>query len=76
MKKVAIDYKGKYFILCDEDMVDDMDYVIPYINVDIIISNDFYLQNHIDDCFYYGIPSYIGKDEELKKRIKRIEKRQ
>lgn len=73
MKKVAVDYKGKYFIIQDEDTLDDeYDFVLKYIDVDYIIGDG--LKDHIADCVYYGIPPYIGKDGELNRRIKKLEK--
>lgn len=70
MKIIAIDYKGKYFTLQDEDIaLDYMDYPLPYIDTESIISNDENLREHVENCQYYGIPPYWGSNEELKKRI-------
>ncbi|MFT5179638.1 MAG: hypothetical protein ACI9GH_000534 [Candidatus Paceibacteria bacterium] len=33
---------------------------------------DEFLEGHINICSYYGIPAYIGKDEELNQRIEKI----
>lgn len=41
--------------------------------IDSVLASDDILKNHIEDCHYYGIPTYIGKDEKLKERIKRLE---
>jgi len=73
MKKVATDYKGKYFDICDEDRVYDDDIILNYIDIDKIISNDKELRQHVWQCRYYGIPPYIGNDDELNKRIDRLQ---
>lgn len=73
MKIIAIDYKGKYFTLQDNDIpLDFMDYPLPYIDVEHIISNDQNLKEHVEECQYYGIPSYHGSNEDLKNRINKI----
>lgn len=75
MKIIAIDYKGKYFTLQDEDIVlDYMDYPLPYIDVEHIINNDDQLRDHVENCQYYGIPAYYGSDESLNSRIEAIYK--
>ncbi len=73
--KVAVSYKSKHFIIMDEDTVDqeegeDIDL---YVDVDKVIESDTILLNHVIDCNYYGIPAYIGDDQELKYRIEKIE---
>ena len=72
MKKVAVSYKGKHFVIQDEDTLDDMDTIDPYIDVDFIIEKA--LPAHVADCIYYGIPAYVGADKELKERIEKLEK--
>lgn len=68
----AVDYKGKHFILYDDDRVDGTwDFILPYIDTDWVIKNG--LENHVAESIYYGIPSYVGKDKELLERIKKIE---
>lgn len=75
MKIIAIDYKGKYFTLQDDDIVlDYMEYPLPYIDVEHIISNDQNLREHVEQCQYYGIPAYYGTNVELQKRIGEIYK--
>ena len=75
MKIIAIDYKGKYFTLQDNDIpLDYMDYPLPYIDVEYIISSDSNLKEHVENCQYYGIPAYFGSDTELNKRIDNIYK--
>lgn len=70
MKIIAIDYKGKYFTLQDNDIpLDFMDYPLPYIDVEHIIGSDDALREHVESCIYYGIPPYHGDDEKLKERI-------
>ena len=70
MKKVAVDYKGKHFIITDEDMVSEFDGIDHYVDVEKVIEHN--LLSYVSDCRYYGIPSYHGKDEELKKKIAEI----
>lgn len=74
LKKIAIDYKGKHFIIQDEIDEDCFDIEDPYVDVERIIGDDKLLLQHIQDCNYYGIPSYIGSDKDLKKRIAKLEK--
>lgn len=66
-----IDYKGKHFIIQDQNKEqDEMNYM------DIIIGtitkqeamNPTYSRNHIENCTYYGIPAYIGDDEDMQAR--------
>ena len=71
MKKVAVDYKGKHFMIFDEDAVGDFDILDPYVDAEKVIKE--HLKSHVADCIYYGIPAYVGKDEELKKKINQIE---
>lgn len=71
MKKVAVDYKGKHFVIQDEDTLGDFDSIDPYVDVEKVIAEQLY--NHVADCRYYGIPAYHGKDEELKKKIAEID---
>lgn len=70
-----IDYKGKWFILQDKDRFDEdgygMDYSIGEIDIDDI--SDEFLEDHVENCMYYGIPAYLGNNEELLDRIKIIE---
>ena len=65
MKKVAESYKGKHFVIVDEDMSDG--FIDPYIDVERVIADN--LEGHVSDCRYYGIPAYLGKDQSLHKRI-------
>ena len=68
---VAVDYKGKHFILHDKDRVDDRwDITDPNIHIDYVVNVG--LHEHIHACNYYGIPAYIGSNEELKKKIEEI----
>lgn len=73
-RKVAVDYKGKHFIITDNDYVCDFEILDPYIDIAHVISCDETLTKHVEDCIYYGIPAYYGKDKELKKRINNIYK--
>lgn len=72
MKYVAIDYKSKHFFIADSDSVEEVDSVNSYIDVEKIIADDNLLTQYVEDCRYYGIPSYSGKDKELHERIKAI----
>lgn len=74
MKIKAVDYKGKHFILQDKNTLESMDEVVDWVDVNFIISENWVLKKHVADCNYYGIPAYIGADEELNKRIDEIEK--
>lgn len=75
MKLKALDYKGKHFILQDENTEEDgMDFRLPYINTEFIVENDINLENHVAQCQYYGIPAYIGGDTDLHERIEKIYK--
>lgn len=70
----AIDYKGKHFILTDENFIDELDQENEFVDVEKITSDDDTLTSHIAACRYYGIPPYLGSDEDLKDRIMKIEK--
>ncbi len=69
-----IDYKGKYFIITDLDYEAEygFDFEVGQIAADEI--TDEWLRDHCEATLYYGIPPYLGKDVELNKRVKRIEK--
>lgn len=70
-----IDYKGKWFVLQDRDIEDKygMDYVIGEVESEDL---DYeYLEEHVENCMYYGIPAYVGEDEKLKERIDYLSKR-
>lgn len=64
---LLIDYKGKYDIVFDPDMVDDLDIVVGKISRDAVIRD---AANRKEASRYYGIPAYVGKDEELKSLFK------
>lgn len=73
MKKIAIDYKGKYFTIQDSDVeLDWYDVEDETIDVEKVINDNKLLANHVMQCIYYGIPPYFGNDEELYKRIDEI----
>ena len=73
MKKLKIDYKGKWFVLQDEVWDDAFETEIGEIDDEDI--TDEFLEEHIENCMYYGIPEYVGKDENLIKRIYKIRER-
>ena len=62
-----IDYKGKHYII--QDKVFELDYVIGEISKEEALRPAF-IKNHKASCLHYGIPPYIGDDEELKKVYK------
>ena len=74
MSKVAVDYKGKHFVIQDEDTLDDFDILDEFVDVEKIVNNPTLLKSHVYQCIYYGIPSYLGSDEKLKAQIEVIEK--
>ncbi len=63
---VASDYKGKWFVLEDGETGD-----APHIDIEWATGEG--LPEHVENCLYYGIPAYIGANQELHDRIKRIE---
>lgn len=77
MKYNMFDYKGKYFTLFDEEYIpDDMDKADGLVKIGEITEKkltDEWLLNHIDSCAYYGIPPYLGGNEELYKRIDKLQ---
>ena len=69
MKKIiAEDYKGKWFSLQDEDI--ESWYERKEINVEWVMNEG--LKEHVENCDYYGIPPYIGDNQELKDKIKNL----
>lgn len=70
---IAVDYKGKHFTIQDELDEEGFDIEDPYVDVEKIIADDKLLTQHIQDCNYYGIPPYLGKDKDLIERIKNIQ---
>ena len=67
MKLNKIDYKGKYYILQDSDIeIEEMESVIGTMTKEEAMKPEF-VKDHIEDCYYYGIPAYLGNDPELKK---------
>lgn len=57
----------------DEDQMDDLyDFERPEINVEYIMNEG--LREHVDNCIYYGIPAYVGGNEELKKKVNELYK--
>lgn len=69
----TIDYKGKYFILIDEDYKDEFGIDLGKDDIKEEEITDEFLKNHCSQCDYYGIPAYIGNDQKLKDRITKIE---
>ena len=65
MKYFMNNYKGKHFVLCDEpdDIYGDIG------TIDDKDITDMFLENHVEQCLWYGIPEYIGNNKELHKRI-------
>lgn len=63
-----IDYKGKHEIIQDIGYPDKygMDFVIGTITKKEALSPR-YIENHLASCGYYGIPAYLGGDEDMVK---------
>jgi capsid portal protein len=59
-----VDYKGKWFVIKDKE--EELDYVYGEITKEEALEEDF-VAKHKENCKYYGIPAYIGKDKELKR---------
>jgi hypothetical protein len=73
-KIVAVDYKGKYFTLQDEDTLDPAyDFVLEYVDVDKTLNDSKLLRQHVEHCRYYGIPAYHGSNKVLNAKIEEIE---
>lgn len=72
MKIVAADYKGKWFVLQDEDIEDEFCAIRPEISIEYVTGEG--LRDHVENCLYYGIPAYLGNDKELHDKIRQIEK--
>lgn len=69
----ALNYKGKHFILADDDVEEDWEGLDLYVDADKVSSKETLLRSHVEACRYYGIPAYIGKNTELKARIETID---
>lgn len=69
---VAVDYKGKHFVLTDKDMLEELDFVDEQVDVQKVIGSDRLLSSYIQDCHYYGVPTYIGGNQALKERIQAL----
>jgi len=67
----AYDYKGKWFILMDEDRADFHDYERKEVNVEYVMNDG--LKEHVYNCLYYGISAYVGNDKELNEKIKNLQ---
>lgn len=60
-----IDYKGKFDIIQDKHHNDESwDFIVGEITHEEAIAQ---AEHRVEACNYYGIPAYIGKDEELRK---------
>lgn len=70
-KYYNIDYKGKHFIL--SDTIDYDEYSVGETRESDI--TDEWLMNHVGQCVYYGIPPYVGGNEELRGRIDKVYKK-
>jgi len=69
MKIIADDYKGKWFILQDENI--PANFTRKEINTEYVMNEG--LMEHVENCLYYGIPAYIGQDQELLDKIEILE---
>lgn len=63
-KFLLADYKGKYTVIIDEDREDMFDVIVGEITKKDAIKE---ARERIGDCNYYGIPAYVGSDEDLNK---------
>jgi hypothetical protein len=59
-----VDYKEKWFVIKDKE--EELDYIIGEITKEEALEEDF-VAKHKENCEYYGIPAYIGKDKDLKR---------
>lgn len=59
-----VDYKGKYSIVQDKDMEDElgMDVIVGEISREDVIKEVY---ERCEACLYYGIPAILTKDKEL-----------
>jgi hypothetical protein len=62
MKFYLIDYKGKFDIICDD--ICDEELEVGTITKEQAIKDKDWRK---ESATYYGVPAYIGKDEELNK---------
>lgn len=70
MKIIAVDYKGKWFVLTDADRRDDMDFERPEINIEYVTT--YGLRGHVENCRFYGIPAYVGNNKFLSDQIEKL----
>ena len=66
---IASDYKGKWFVLHD---IDDVDVGYPAQHIDVSLGDWQKDCENMENCRYYGIPAYVGKDKELTEKIRQI----
>lgn len=64
-----IDYKGKYTIIQDMDMLSDFDDPVGSISHENAIKE---APERFKASLYYGIPAYIGKNKELLEIFKKL----
>lgn len=64
MNFLKIDYKGKHFIL--QDTKGELDFIVGGMLKEHALEEGF-VAEHTMICRYYGIPPYIGEDEEMRK---------
>lgn len=62
-----IDYKGKFTIIMDKGREDDLDYIVGEISLEDAIKE---CPERIGDAMYYGVPAYLGDNEELRRIYK------
>ncbi|HRF70618.1 MAG TPA: hypothetical protein PKV66_04235 [Candidatus Pelethenecus sp.] len=67
-----IDYKGKWFVLQDKGIPDPQELDIIINEVESGDLDNDWLEEHVENSMYYGIPAYIGEDKILNERIKTI----
>jgi len=60
-----IDYKGKHYVLYDNDVeLNSMDYKMDRISKQRALEPNF-VKRHKELCDYYGVPPYVGRDKDL-----------
>lgn len=72
-RKVAVDYKGKHFILMDENIIENDSVLSTYIDGSAVVESRALLAAHVADCLFYGIPPYIGEDNKLRALIDELQ---
>jgi len=67
MKFKLADYKGKHFVIVDE--LGELDFLAGEIDKEQALDKDF-IKAHRASCDHYGIPCYVGNDDDMKEAYK------